>query len=84
MSRSSPRSAASANAVCGGDADRGRAADGEHADRLCNLGGRLAAELDLLIREPSLVEHDDGVVLEADDLVRLELSPSSTPPTLRP
>ena len=32
-----------------------------------------AAELDLLLGQQALVEHDDGVVLEADDPVRLEV-----------
>ena len=59
--------------VCGRDADRRGAPDGEDADRLRELGDRAAAEVGLLLRQQTLVEHDDGVVLETDDPVRLEV-----------
>ena len=61
------------HAVGGRSADRRRAAHGEHADRLRELGGRRAAKVDLLVGQPTLVEDDDGVVLEPDDPVRFEL-----------
>ena len=64
-------------AVGSGDADRGRAADREPADRLGDLGGRPAAQLDLLVGQPPLVEQDDSVPLEPDDLRRLEGSHQS-------
>ena len=60
-------------AVRGGDADRGRAADGQRSDRLGELRRIGAAELDHLVREPPLIEDDDRVVLEPDDAVRLEV-----------
>ena len=61
------------HAVRGRDPDGRSAANGEHADRLGELGHRPAAEVDLMLREQALVEHDDGVVLETDDPVRLEV-----------
>ena len=46
---------------------------GEHPDRLGHLHRGKAPELDLRVGQAALVEDDDGVVLEADDLVRREL-----------
>ena len=55
-----------------GDAQRGRAADGEHLDRVDQLGDRAARALDALLRQPRLVEEHHRLVLEADDVVRLQ------------
>ena len=72
--RSSPRSAASASPYAGGDADRGRAANDHRADRVGDLGRRRAFELDLLVRQPPLVEQDDrgDRLVEPDDAFRFE------------
>jgi hypothetical protein len=63
-------------AVGSSDADRRRAAHSQGANRLGDLGGRTALELNLLVGEPALVEEDDSVVLEAQDLVGFEVSGS--------
>ena len=60
--------------VCGGDSDRRRAAYRERPDRLGDLRRGRAAEVDLSIGQAPLVEDDDGVVLEPDDRVRLQLA----------
>ena len=52
--------------------DRGSATDDHRPDRLGDLGGGPAAHLDDLVRQPALVEQDDGVLLEARDLFRFE------------
>jgi hypothetical protein len=57
--------------VGGGDADRRSAAHGHQPDRLGDLGGRAARELDRLAGKAALVEEDDTVLLEAQDLVRV-------------
>ena len=72
-SRSSPRRAASAMPVGSRDADRGRAAHSERPDRLGHRGDRLTAELDLLVRQPALVEDDDRVTIETNDPLWQEL-----------
>src|SRR5438105_2344689 len=59
--------------VRGSDPDRGRAADGERANRLGDVRGRAADELDLLVGQAPLVEDDDGVALEPDDSLRGQL-----------
>jgi hypothetical protein len=51
------------------DSDRGRAADRERSNRLGDLRGGAALELDLLGRKAPLVEEDDPVVLEPDNVV---------------
>ena len=43
------------------DADRRRAANGKRADGVGDLGRRRAPQLDLLVRQTPLVEHDHGV-----------------------
>ena len=53
--------------VRGSDADRRRTADGERPDRLCDLGCGPAPQVDLLVRQPTLVEDYHRVALEADD-----------------
>jgi hypothetical protein len=53
-------------------AERGRAADGQHADRVDQLGDGLAAALDPGARQARLVEHHHRLVLEPDDVVRLQ------------
>ena len=53
------------------DPDRGSAAHRERPDRLSDLRRRSAFELDLLVRQPSLIEEDDSAHLEADDPLRL-------------
>ena len=58
-------------AVGRGDPDRGRAPHGQRPDRLGDLGGRAALELDLLVRQAPLVEEDRAVPLEPRDLLRL-------------
>ena len=60
--------------VGGGDADRGRAAHREHPDRVGELRRVTAAELAQLVRQPALVEDDDGVVLEPDDPLGIEVA----------
>src|SRR5581483_10312550 len=55
-----------------GDADRGRPADREVADRVGDLGGAATLELDLLERKAALVENDDPAGLEPDDRLGLE------------
>ena len=60
--------------VRGGDADRGCAAHDHRPDRLGDLGGRAALDVDLLERKPPLVEEDDAILLEAKDPLRLEHS----------
>ena len=63
-------------AVRGGDADGRRPAHGERPDRLGDLGRRLAAELELLVRKPALVEQDDRAGLQTNDALRRQV-PSS-------
>src|SRR5207302_698241 len=58
-------------AVRRSDPDRGRAADRERPDRLRDLRGRPADELALFGGKPPLIEQDDGVLLQADDPLRL-------------
>jgi hypothetical protein len=50
-----------------GDPDGGRAAHRQRGDGVGDLRRRRAPQLDHLVRQPPLVEHDDGVGLEADD-----------------
>ena len=50
-----------------GDADGRRSAHGERPDCLGDLGRRLAAELELLVRKPALVEQDDRAGLQTND-----------------
>ena len=57
-------------AVRRGHADGRRAAHGERADRLRHLRRGRAPKLDLLVREPALVEQDDSARLQAEDLLR--------------
>ena len=59
--------------VRGRDADRRRAANRHLADRLGDLRRGAALELDLLGRQPTLVEEDDlrAVLLVPNDVVRL-------------
>ena len=61
--------------VRGRDADRRGAAHDHVPDRVGHLHGGLAADVDDVVRQPALVEEDDRrtVLLEADDLLRLEL-----------
>ncbi len=59
--------------VGGGHSDRGRAADREGANRGRNLRGRLASQLDLLVRQAALIEHDHRVELQANDALRLQV-----------
>ena len=64
-------------AVCGGDPDRGCAANDHRPDRVGYLDGGAALDVDLFERKPALVEEDDVVVLEPEDPLRLEqASPS--------
>ena len=65
--RSSPRERREREPVRRRDADRGRAAHRERADRLDQLGGGAALELDLLVRQAPLVEQDDARALGLDD-----------------
>jgi hypothetical protein len=53
--------------VAGRDPDGGRATYGEHTDRLGDLGRALAAKLDLLVREPALVQQDDSASFQTKD-----------------
>jgi hypothetical protein len=53
--------------VRSGHADGRRPAHGERPDRLGDLGRRLAAELELLVRKPALVEQDDRAGLQTND-----------------
>ena len=57
--------------VGGRDADRRRTPNSKRPNRLGDLGRRGADEVDLLVRQPPLVEDDDArrVVLQADDRV---------------
>jgi hypothetical protein len=55
--------------VCGGHADRGSAAHRECPDRVGNVGRRLAAQLDFLVRKPALVEQDDRTGFQTNDLL---------------
>jgi hypothetical protein len=57
-------------AVRGSDTDRRRPAHGERPDRLGDLGRRLAAKLELLVRKPALVEQDDRAGLQTNDALR--------------
>jgi len=52
------------------DADRGSPAHGERADCLGDLAGAAADEIDLLLRQPPLIEENDAVVLQARDSLR--------------
>ena len=54
-------------AVGRGHADGRRSAHGERPDRLGDLGRRLAAELELLVRKPALVEQDDRPGFQTND-----------------
>ena len=72
-STSSPRSAASASPYAAAIPIAGAPRTASDADRLRDLGRGVAPQLDLLAGEAALVEDDDGVVLEADDPVWLEL-----------
>jgi hypothetical protein len=53
--------------VRSGDADGRRPTHGERPNRLGDLGRRLAAELELLVRKPALVEQDDRAGLQTND-----------------
>jgi hypothetical protein len=53
--------------VCGGDADRRRAANSERPDRVGDLGRGRAPELDFLVRKPALVEEDDRTGFQTND-----------------
>ena len=59
--------------VRGRHADRGRTADRESANRVRHLRGRRAAQLDLLVRQAPLVEHDHRVPLETNDAIGRQL-----------
>ena len=61
-------------AVGAGDADRRRPADHHVPDRGGDLSRGAAAHLDLLLREPALVEQNDRAVLEAGDGEGVELA----------
>ncbi len=50
-----------------GDPDRGSAADGERTDGVGDLSRRRAAQLHLLVGQPSLVEDDHRVLLDPND-----------------
>ena len=63
-----------AQPVRSSDADRRSPAHRKRPDRLRHLGGRAAAQLDLFVGQPPLVEHDDRVILETDDAIWLELA----------
>jgi hypothetical protein len=54
--------------VCGGDADRRRAAHRQRPNRLGNVRGRPAFELDLLVGQAPLVEDDDAILFQPNDL----------------
>ena len=56
-------------AVRGGDADRRRAAHRERPDRVGDLSGRLAPELDFLVRKPTLIQQDHGAGFQTNDAV---------------
>ena len=56
-------------AVRGRDPDRRSAAHRERPDRVRDLGRRLAAELDFLVRKPALVEQDDRAGFQTNDLL---------------
>ena len=64
-------------AVGGRDADCRRASHDHRANSVGDLGGVAAAHLDLLERQPALVEEDDGIVLEPDDPLRSEQRPAA-------
>ena len=64
-------------AVGGRDADCRRAAHDHRANGVGDLGSVAAAHLDLLERQPALVEEDDGIVLEPDDPLRSEQRPAA-------
>jgi hypothetical protein len=49
-----------------GDANRGSAANDHGPDRTGHVGGRLAAHVDFLGRQLTLVDHDDHVVFARD------------------
>ena len=53
-----------------GDADRGCTANGQRADRVGHLRGGLAAELDLLVREPALIQQDHSARLQTKNAFR--------------
>ena len=63
--------------VRGRDPDCGRAPHRQVANRVRNLSRGTAGELDLLVREPALVEEDDALVLEPQDPVRLQHAPTA-------
>ena len=52
-----------------GNPDRGSAAHGERPDRVGDVGRRLAAQLDFLVRKPALVEQDDRTGFQTNDLL---------------
>jgi len=54
------------------DPDRRCSADRHRANRVGNLGRRTADELDVVVRQPALVEQDNAILLEADDPLRLQ------------
>jgi hypothetical protein len=58
--------------VRGCDADRRRAADHHRADRVGELDRRATGHLDLLVRQPALIEQHDTVVLEPQDPFGIE------------
>ena len=68
-----PAPAASARPYAAATPIAGAPRTASDPDRLGELGGVGAAELDHLVGKPPLVEDDDGVVLEPDDAVRLEV-----------
>jgi hypothetical protein len=55
-------------------ADRRCAANGKLGDRRRDVRGGPALELDELVRQLPLVEHDDAIGLEADDLLRAKIA----------
>ena len=57
-------------AVRRGHADGRRSAHGERPDGFGDLGRRLAAELELLVRKPALVEQDDRAGFQTNDALR--------------
>ena len=62
------------HSVRGGDADRRGAAHCQRPDRVGELASVVTAELDHLVGQQPLVENDNGVVLEPDDALRIEIA----------
>src|SRR4029079_15390728 len=60
--------------VGGGDPDRRGAADRDGPDRVGDVLGRYAPQLELLVGQPPLVEEDDGITFQTDDALRREVA----------